>query len=270
MSPSCALPLLLAAAASAPRTVVLGMEAQSGVSRQTAQVLTDELVARVQQLATGRSVLGPSDIRRLLGYEAKRAKFGSADVKTLGKVGATLGADELVSGTIARLGTTVLITVSRFNVAEVAIRAEQTEKLQQPKSPDLLAAIDRIAARLYPPPAADEPVAAADPSGTNPPAGTSAYGASQPPAYPPQPYGQPAYPPQPYGQPAYPPPAPVDPPPAYPQPYYTPPPATYVPPAWPADTAGEVAGAMLSMLPYLAPVRPRFVVRRPFFPPPFF
>ncbi len=152
MTPFCAiLPLVLAAAGRPPRTIVLGIKAEEGVRPEVAQLLTDELVARVQRLAAGHRVLGPSDLDELLGLEARRARFGAADAKQLTRTGRALGADELITGTLGRLGRTYLLTLSRFDVHALAIRKERSVALDRPRPPDLIAAVDELAPALFGP-----------------------------------------------------------------------------------------------------------------------
>jgi hypothetical protein len=96
------------------QTVIIGIEARRDVDPELAEALSD-VVQGVYARDDSRIVLGTSDIRRVLGFEAQRQAAGCSDDSCLSELAAALDADRLVTGSIDRIGDTWLFVLTEID-----------------------------------------------------------------------------------------------------------------------------------------------------------
>jgi hypothetical protein len=77
-------------------------------------------------------VTSMEDVRNMLDLDATRIALGCADLDCTSAVGQSLGVDLVVSGSVARLGLEMLISVQRVNpkTGKAEVRAERKVKLK--------------------------------------------------------------------------------------------------------------------------------------------
>lgn len=110
--PAAPLPAAQPAAEAAPLRVLVLDVAGDSLSREEAGVLRDTLAAELAQ-RRGIEVLSSEDVRRVLDVEAQRQAAGcEGQSDCLAEIGAALGADRVVYGTVGRLGTAWVVSLS--------------------------------------------------------------------------------------------------------------------------------------------------------------
>jgi hypothetical protein len=90
-------------------------------------VLTEALVGEVSEVSRCQ-VISEADITSMMQFEATKASCGGELDSCLAEIGAAFGAERVVSGTVARLGSEYLLTARLLDVQRGSVegRAEQT------------------------------------------------------------------------------------------------------------------------------------------------
>jgi hypothetical protein len=151
---SVALLLLLQAAPSGKTeqsVVVLDIQAGHGVPADLASALTDSLEVQVRHRATGYRVIGASDVRSMIQFDAQKTKLGCQETGCLAEIGGALGAQEVVSGSLVRLGDTFVLTLRRVDVAKAVVISDASQTVKGGKEDQLLDAVQAGAAQLFQP-----------------------------------------------------------------------------------------------------------------------
>jgi TolB-like protein len=139
--------LLAAGAPEAPRSVAVVPLVAKRLPKETVAVLDDLLLTSIAQLK-GYRALGPSDINAMLGVEKMKQTLGCDDVSCAAELGGALGVDLLVTGTVSKLGKTVIVTLSLVDSrAHTVIRRAkaQVEDVEEAYA----RAIDQAACSLF-------------------------------------------------------------------------------------------------------------------------
>jgi TolB-like protein len=89
--------------------------------------LLTETLAREAAQVSGCAVVSQADVRSMFDFEAQRSACGEGGDSCLSEIGAALGADRLISGSLGRLGGDIVVTARLLNVrsGSVEARAEQ-------------------------------------------------------------------------------------------------------------------------------------------------
>jgi TolB-like protein len=130
------------------RVAVLTIKAEGGVKQQVGDVLTEQLAAAVQ--ARGYSVMSPQDLITRLGFERQRQLLGCTDSSCLVEVGQALGVDRLVSGTIAVIGSSVVINLVLLNNQSGAVDFRYSERVKNATDEAFLDLVPAAANALFP------------------------------------------------------------------------------------------------------------------------
>ncbi len=93
----------LAAAESRPKLVVLQLKAGQGVDEKGAATLTSVVIGDAARV--GFSVVSQADVAAMLAYQKARVMLGCSDEGCLAELGGALGADYVLAGEVAVVGT---------------------------------------------------------------------------------------------------------------------------------------------------------------------
>ena len=108
----------------------LGLRPLAGVDKGKAQAVSAYLLDALQ----GRGVyqvLSPDDVKALLGFQAQKQLLGcNDDSACLAQIAGSLGARRLLDGTLARIGSSVLVSINLLDTekAEAVIRVSRRVK----------------------------------------------------------------------------------------------------------------------------------------------
>jgi len=141
--------LLAAPPPATPKLAVLDVRAQAGVPANVADTVTSATTAAIRTRATEYTVIGLDEIRSLLALEKQKQQVGCQDTGCLAELGGDLGAREIVTGTLGRLGETYLLTLRRVDVRHAQVLREATARITTDKPEALLAAVDQLTSRLF-------------------------------------------------------------------------------------------------------------------------
>lgn len=130
MLPSVVMMLLCATTTPTPRSVaVLPLEAATGMDTKTAQLLTDVITAEVAK-RTDIKVIGASEVRNLISFEQQRSMLGCTENSCLAEIGAALGVDAIVSGSIGQLGASSILNLSLVDIKNTSVLGRASETVE--------------------------------------------------------------------------------------------------------------------------------------------
>ncbi len=112
------------------KLVLLPLLPKGDVKKETVQVF-DEALAGELRRRPGVSVLTESDVAALLGVEKKRQILtGCSDSGCLAELGGSLGADRVVHGSVGRVGSSLVITISTLDTPRARTVASVSERFK--------------------------------------------------------------------------------------------------------------------------------------------
>lgn len=129
----------------AVQEVVVGTDVDARVGQAISTALLDEVRKR-----RGISAIGMLEIRDMLSFEAQRQLMGcEASSECLAEIGGALGVDEIVTGTVTRVGESRVMTVTRMDIQRARVVSTFNQRLAAGDGEELFAAIGPAVARLY-------------------------------------------------------------------------------------------------------------------------
>jgi TolB-like protein len=156
------------------RVAILSIEAIQGMEPGTAKVLTNLISNRTAELGPFE-VLSSTDVAAMLGFERQQQLLGCTDSSCLAEIGGALGADYLLSGQVAKVGTRFHLMLTLAEVRRARVVSRQSEQCEG--SEDLLVdAAQRAVTSLFKPllpPSPEGPSVVREPS--EPPSRTPAF-----------------------------------------------------------------------------------------------
>lgn len=152
-------PLFLAAEAHAgeqpPRIAVFNIEAKVGIDQKVADVLSDILLAKVRAMP-GCVAIGMNDIEKMLTYEQEKQRAGCAEDSCMVEIAGALGVDKMITGSIAKLGTSSVFTLKLMNVRKASTEAQYTNVIGGATEEDFLKEVGTALNTLFPEATADK------------------------------------------------------------------------------------------------------------------
>jgi hypothetical protein len=121
------------------------------VDPELARVITDALVAEVRRRVAPAVVIGSEDVRNLVGFQTQKRRLGCQDLTCLAEIGGAMGADRLVVGTLAKLGSTYQLDLQLIDDRKAQVVAEATERVRGKEQDALFDVVVRLTAQLFPP-----------------------------------------------------------------------------------------------------------------------
>jgi hypothetical protein len=145
-----ALLLLIGAgpAARQPSIAVLQLAARN-VEPELASLVGEALLQEVHKL-DGRRVVGLAEIRELIGFERQRQLAGCTESECLAEIAGALGVDEVLSGSLGRLGDSWLLNLRRQNFHTSATIAQASSRIVGGRGEEFLDAVGPLVEQLYP------------------------------------------------------------------------------------------------------------------------
>lgn len=130
--------------------LVLPLEARHGVDRAQVHSLSDVLVAESRRIP-GFRVIAQEDLEKMLSMEVKRQLAGCDATSCLAEIAGGLNADEVLYGSVARLGQKDLVlSVSRINARTATPVGGQAERISGTNQDAMMDSIPRALKALFP------------------------------------------------------------------------------------------------------------------------
>jgi TolB-like protein len=155
VSPIVLFPVLLAAGPQ--KLAAMDIQAREGVTPGLAQIVTDAVVLEIRRRARDMTVIASEDLRNLMGFETQKQKLGCQEMACLAEIGGALGVDQLVVGSLAKLGSSYILDLRLIDARHAKVLVEANERLKSKAQEELLDAAARAVATLFPGPSPLEP-----------------------------------------------------------------------------------------------------------------
>ncbi len=105
---------LLAAAPASPRVALMPLSGGEGVTEKTAETVTDAVAAELRRIG-GYQLITGREISALLSVERQKALLGCQDTSCMAEVAGALDVDQIIVGSVARLGESWLLQLQRVD-----------------------------------------------------------------------------------------------------------------------------------------------------------
>ncbi len=131
------------------RVATYDLETES-VEPAVARVLTDSLVAELRKLER-LSVIGMDEVREMLAHEVDKQLLGcNTDDSCLVELAGAIGADNLVTGKLVKVGDEYALVLRRTDQRQGAVVATVNRRLRVASDAELLLAVGPAVEELFP------------------------------------------------------------------------------------------------------------------------
>jgi hypothetical protein len=144
-----AMSLLLAAAPRPTKVAVQELEAGLGTDPKLAHLVTTLTVSELRKLS-GLTVTSQEDIKNLLGFAKQREMLQCSDAACLAEIGGALGVDQMVTGSLSRLGQSLVLVLRAVDVHKAQVLHDVTRRAIGAQQERLLDLLPGAVAELYP------------------------------------------------------------------------------------------------------------------------
>src|SRR5512138_806372 len=152
-------PVLALALAASPRIAVMPITPGAAVSPPEAAAMTQSLVSEVRR-RSGAEVITEREITSVLSLEQQKRMMGCSTDACMAELGGALGVGRLVTGEVAKLGESLLVSLRVLDAAKVRVVSQSDRRLKKGSYDDLLDALPAMVSELF----ADAPRAAPPPA----------------------------------------------------------------------------------------------------------
>jgi hypothetical protein len=143
-----ALLVVLAAVSSKPQKVlVLQPEAGEGVTAGTAKAIGAAATGEVRK--RGLSALTPDDVQAMLGVERQKQLLGCSESNCLAEIGGALGAQFIVTSSVAKLGESWLVHLRLLDAEKAQVVRESDRRIKKGNIDDVLDALPQMVSELF-------------------------------------------------------------------------------------------------------------------------
>ncbi|MFH1808421.1 MAG: hypothetical protein ABIJ09_06745 [Pseudomonadota bacterium] len=120
-----------------------------GVPARVGRLTTDALTTELRKLK-GVNAIGMDEIRAMLAHEASKQLLGCDQESCLGEIAGALGVDELVTGSLTRVGQTSVLSLRRLDMLNAQARGSVERRLTPDNGEEFLAALGPAVEQLFP------------------------------------------------------------------------------------------------------------------------
>ena len=144
-----AVTLFLALTAHTTKVAVYEVEVGPGADPKVAHLVTTLVASELRKLPS-LSVTSQQDIQNLLGLNRQRQLLQCADASCLAEIGGALGVDQMVTGSLSKLGESQVIVLRVVDVRRAQVLRDVNRRIQDPKADAILDVLPGMMAELYP------------------------------------------------------------------------------------------------------------------------
>jgi hypothetical protein len=111
-----------------PKLAVMPLKPLEGVRKGAAEVLTGIITTQVAGLKLFSQVISADEISAVLKAEKMKDALGCSDISCAAEIAGGLGADQMIMGSVGKLGSSIVIQLTLFDNHRVAVigRAKQS------------------------------------------------------------------------------------------------------------------------------------------------
>lgn len=139
---------LAAATEDGPVRVAVYDLAVDGVEERTGRVVTDAVVAEIRKRQRV-AVISMDEVRAMLDLEAQKALVGCSDDSCLSEIADSLGVDQIVIGSLTRVGDESVFSLRRLDQREAAAMGQVNQRLAIAGGEEFLAMVGPAVSQLF-------------------------------------------------------------------------------------------------------------------------
>ncbi|MBI5496196.1 MAG: hypothetical protein HY904_14330 [Deltaproteobacteria bacterium] len=121
--------LSLAGVPESPSMAVLPLQARTGVSADTADLVTSQVTTLVRDDGRLRRVIGTRELEAVLGFERQQELMACQSSSCLAQLAGALGVDFILMGSVGRLGDRWIINLSVVDMSSASVRASMSPSI---------------------------------------------------------------------------------------------------------------------------------------------
>ncbi len=140
------------------KIAVSELDAEFGTDEKFAHLVTTLVTAELRKVPAF-TVTSQDDIKSLIGFDRQRQMLQCAEASCLAEIGGALGVDQMVTGSIAKLGESLVLVLRAVDVHKAKVVHEVTRRLVAARQDAVLDILPGAVAELYglPPPPGPKP-----------------------------------------------------------------------------------------------------------------
>lgn len=131
------------------RIALYDLDIGDDVPERTARVFAESLAIELRKLRAV-DVVTMDEIRTMLDVEAQRQLVGCDEQSCLAEIADALGADVILTGSVAKVGDERLLGLARIEQRAAAVTQRFQARLEQARGEELLAAVGPAVEQLFP------------------------------------------------------------------------------------------------------------------------
>jgi hypothetical protein len=135
------------------KIAVMDVAVHTGVSPEIGTALSEAVVAEVRKRRGRSQVISAEELRSMMQAVAEHQKLGcksDKDVACIAEIGGALGADQMLSGSLSKLGKTFVFGIKLIDVPHAKVLRSASVNLKTREDDDLLAAAASLVAQVFP------------------------------------------------------------------------------------------------------------------------
>ncbi len=136
------------AVAKLPKVTMMPLTLADGLEPKAGALLTDTIVAHMRRLP-GLEVVSLDDVRAVLSHEQQKQLLGCREGECLAELGGALGCDELVTGSVGRLGRSWILHLRRVEVTKASVAKQVDRRVKDGTVDDLLDVLPSLVGELF-------------------------------------------------------------------------------------------------------------------------
>lgn len=129
------------------KMAVLKLAAKAGVEQGVVDLFSDALTVELRK-RPGVSVMSDTDMVAILGLERQRQILGCTDSSCLAEIGGALGVDRLVTGSVGRVGGSLIVNITSLDPNKAQAVTSVSERLKSGSDEAFLDALPDIVSHL--------------------------------------------------------------------------------------------------------------------------
>ncbi len=140
---------LLLAAPKPIKVAVSEVEAGPSVDPKLAHFVSTLVTSELRR-RPALAVTSQEDVKNLLGFERQKSLVGCVETSCLAEIGGALGVEQIVTGSMAKIGESILLVLRVVDVRHGTVLRDVTRRLRRASQDTLLDALPAAVAQLYP------------------------------------------------------------------------------------------------------------------------
>lgn len=121
----------------------------ANIDKSIGSVVTDSLLVELRKLQ-GISAIGMDEIREMLAFEQAKDAMGCDDVTCLAEIGGALGADDLITGKLSKVGDGNVMLVRRIDQRKATVSGVFDQRLSAGEGEEFLLSVGTAVEKLFP------------------------------------------------------------------------------------------------------------------------